>query len=307
MPTPRQLSILANALHEDARQAMSISRMTGFGGIVFDAHSRMLDLPSLSTTGRREFAHLLRSNAQTLVGIRADIGPKGLSLGADIDRLMNGLDQVLHVARDLSAGAVMIDLGPLPEAVETESPKVKMTPEEAGLILIPSAEDIAANAKAQAAAPAVRPPDPSFVAQVDSALGELCAIADRYQVTVAVRSSLSGFASLDRAIKTARCPWLVIDLDPVALLHDRWTIDELFSRAGNSIAHVIARDGIRGDAGRVKPMPVGDGDVRWNELIDALDGAGYRGWMTLDPSGASDMHAALQRGFKFARAETRTK
>src|SRR4051812_7519019 len=115
MPVPRQFSVLSNALDDDAREAMSISRTMGFGGIVFDAHSRTLDLPSLSTTGRREFAHLLRSNAQTLVGICADIGPKGFSPGADVDRLMSGLDKILHVARDLVAGAVLIDLGPLPE------------------------------------------------------------------------------------------------------------------------------------------------------------------------------------------------
>jgi sugar phosphate isomerase/epimerase len=287
---------MANALGDDARQAMSIARTMGFSGIVFDAHSPSLDLTSLSITGRREFAHLLRSNAQTLAGIRADIGPKGFSKGADIDRLISGLDQVLHVARDLVAGAVLIDTGPMPEVVEAEAPKPKITPEQAGLILIPSAAEIAANAEAPPAAATRRPPDPAFVAQVDAALSALCAIADRYQVTVAIRSSLAGFASLDRAIKTSRCPWLAMDLDPIAALHDRWSIDELFSRAGNSIAHVLARDGIRGESGRVKAMPVGSGEVEWNELLAALDAAGYRGWITFEPVDLADRAGALRAG-----------
>jgi hypothetical protein len=286
---------MSDALSDDAREAMSVSRTMGFGGIVFDAHARTLDLPALSTTGRREFAHLLRSNAQSLVAIRADIGPKGFSPGADVDRLMSGLDKVLHVARDLIAAAVLVDLGPLPEVVEAESAKPKITPEQAGFILIPSLEEIATNAKSQAAAP-TRVPDPTLVAQIHTALGALCEIADRYQVMIAARSSLSGFASLDHAIRDARCPWLAIDLDPVALLHDRWSIDELFYRAGNSIAHVLARDGIAGDAGRVKPMPVGTGNVSWDEILTSLDAAGYRGWITFDPSDLPDRSGALRSG-----------
>src|SRR4051812_47157541 len=114
MASPRKFSVMAYALSDDAREAMSRSREMGFGGLVFDAHARSLDLPALSITGRREFSHLLNTSGQTLVAIRADIGPKGFAPGADVDRLLAGLDRILHVARDLNAGAVAVDLGPLP-------------------------------------------------------------------------------------------------------------------------------------------------------------------------------------------------
>src|SRR5688572_222066 len=185
---PRNVSVMASALSADAREAMAISRGMGFGGIVFDAHSRTLDLPALSMTGRREFAHLLRSNAQTLVAIRADIGPKGLCPGSDIDRLIAGMDQVLHVARDVGAGAVLVDLGPLPQAIEPrERPKAPIAPELAGAILIPSASELATTATPQPEG-ANAPPDPGWVAQVDGALAALCQIADRYRVTIAANS-----------------------------------------------------------------------------------------------------------------------
>jgi sugar phosphate isomerase/epimerase len=290
----RNISVMASALSDDdARGAMSSARAMGFGGIVFDAHSRMIDLPALSSTGRRELAHLLRSNAQELTAIRADIGPRGFGPGADIDRLISGMAEVLQVARDLSAGVVLVDLGPLPEAVEPEKSKPPISPEMAGAILIPSPSESATTAKPQAAA-AVSPPDPRIVSQVQTALNALCEIADRYQVRVAVSSSLSGFASLERAIKDARCPWLAINLDPVAMLHDRWSIDEICSRLGNAIAHVVARDAIRGDAGRIKPMPLGEGNVRWHDLLAALDAGDYRAWLTVDPAGLSDRTTALR-------------
>src|SRR3954467_12058435 len=138
MASHRKFSVLASALNDDARESMSRSRAMGFGGLVFDAHGRSLDLPALSITGRREFVHLLKTSGQTLVAVRADIGPKGFGCGADIDRLLAGLDRILQVARDSNAGAVTIDLGPRPEATEPVKPKSSITLEQAGVILIPS-------------------------------------------------------------------------------------------------------------------------------------------------------------------------
>jgi len=103
-----------------------------------------------------------------------------------------------------------------------------------------------------------------------------------------------------------RCPWLAIDLDPIALLHDRWSIDELFARAGNAVAHVLARDGIRGDGGRVKSMPVGSGNVNWDELLVALDAAGYHGWITFDPVDLADRAGALRSGLTRLSASPRS-
>lgn len=295
MPTDRRFSVIAATLSDDARQAILMSRNIGFAGLVFDAHSPQLNFTDLSGTGRREFTHILQANAQSLVAIRADIGPKGFSPGADLDRLLSGLDRVIQVARDLNAGAVTIDLGPLPEPPEPVKPKPTITPEQAGIILIPGPSEIPATAT-HPPSPA-RPPDPAFTSHVDGALHALCEIAERYQVQVALHSSLSEFASLGRAIRSTACPWFGVNLDPVAMLQDRWSTDEIFSRLGNSIIHVLARDAIRGDAGRIRPMPVGEGNVPWPELLAALDAAAYRGWITFDPSDQPDANSALRAGW----------
>lgn len=292
MAGARKFSVLASALSGDAREAMSRSREMGFGGLVFDAHSGSLDLPALSTTGRREFGYLLKASGQTLVAVRADIGPKGFGPGADIDRLLAGLDRILQVARDLNAGAVTIDLGPLPEPDEPVKPKPTISPEQAGVILIPSSS----TPEPPPPPVATRAPDRAFATQVDGALRALCEIAERYQIMIAAASSLASFASIDRAVRATACPWLGINLDPVAMLQDRWSIDEIFSRRGDSIIHVLARDAIRGDAGRIRSMPVGEGNVKWPELSGALDAADYRGWITFDPSELSDPATALRTG-----------
>ena len=118
-------------------------------------------------------------------------------------------------------------------------------------------------------------------------------------MTLALRSELVSLSSLDRALAAAACPHFGVDLDPVALLRDEWSIDESFSRLGAIIRHVRARDALRGDAHRTKPMPIGEGNVDWQRLLSNLDEAGFRGWMTLDPLELSNRAAAASAGLGF--------
>src|SRR4051812_19594124 len=202
------ISIMAGALSADPREALSRSRGIGFGGVVFDAVTPTIDLADLSVTGRREFRHVVQSAGQTLVALRADLGRDGFSPGVDIDQALARLDRVLQVARDLTTTCVTIDLGPLPSAIEAEAPKKTINPEEAGLIIIPSAVEPAAVKQERH----FDPPDPAFVAQVNAALLALGQLADRYQVVVALSTSLGSFASLARAMSVANCPWFGVDL-----------------------------------------------------------------------------------------------
>jgi sugar phosphate isomerase/epimerase len=140
------------------------------------------------------------------------------------------------------------------------------------------------------------PIDTESTAQVDAALAELGRRADRYGVTVALRSDLSGFDALERAIQQARCPWFGMDLDPVAILRDEWPQDEVFSRLGGLVRHVRARDALRGADRRTQAASIGRGDVNWDALISDLDSAGYRGWITIDPMELTDRIGAAKAG-----------
>src|SRR5205814_637421 len=102
--------------------------------------------------------------------------------------------------------------------------------------------------------------------QEDAALHEIGKRSDRYGVTMAFRSDLASFAALERALKSASCPWFGVDLDPVAILRDAWGMDEIFSRLGSLLKHVRGRDALRGADRRTRPAPVGRGSVSWGEL-----------------------------------------
>jgi sugar phosphate isomerase/epimerase len=301
MTVASRIAVLASALSDDPRDAARRARDAGFAGLLFDAQARALDLTELSDTGRREFRHMLASQQQALVGLRYDLDPKGLSAGADVDRILSRLDEILRAARDVTAGVVCVDLGPLPEPLETARPKAPIAPGQLGAIILPDSATVqTASARRETIAPA--PPDPAFVSQVDATLDALGEIADRYRVNVAFSSSLASFAAVERSLTAVRCPWFGIDLDPVAILRDRWACDETFSRIGRLIRHVTARDAAVGSDRRTRPVELGKGGAGWSELLASLDAAGFAGWITVDPTDLPDRAGAAIRGAEFLRS-----
>src|SRR3954471_18201075 len=93
-----KLAVVGSALDVDPRAAVRWARQLHLAGILFDAYSPSLSFPDLSQTGRREFRHVLSSEEIQLVGLRADLGPKGFGPGADVDRLLHRLDRAMDAA-----------------------------------------------------------------------------------------------------------------------------------------------------------------------------------------------------------------
>src|SRR5438270_537776 len=96
-----KFSVVAAALTDEPRRAASLSREAGFAGVLFDAYGSTLRLPDLSATGRREFLRILANESQQLVGLQGDLGPKGFGPGADVDRLIHGVEGAMEAARAL--------------------------------------------------------------------------------------------------------------------------------------------------------------------------------------------------------------
>lgn len=296
-----KLAVVASAFSADPRVGPALARKAGFGGLQFDARSAALDIAELSSTGKREFRHLLGAQGVQLVGLRCDLGSKGFALGADVDRELSRLHRVMEAATELNAPLVCIDLGPLPSPAETDPAKPKITPDMAGRILLPTAGDVGKAPPAVPSRPA-SPPDPATVSQIDAALVELGRLADRTSTILALRGDLSSFAALERALRAAGCPWFGVDLDPAAVLSDAWNLDEIFSRLGPLIRHVRARDAIGGADRRTRPAPVGRGDTDWLALLANLHDADYTGWITIDPTELPDRPAAAGFALKHLRS-----
>jgi sugar phosphate isomerase/epimerase len=288
-----RIAATADTFSPDARDAARLAREAGFGGLLFDAYSNVLSIPDLSHTGRREFRHVLSSHELELVGLQGDLGPKGLGPGADLDRAIDRIDRAMEAAAGLASRLICLDVGPLAEPARPEILKPVITPEQAGLLILPTSAS-----PARAPAGPAAPVDQALLDSVNSALTQIGIRADRYGVTMAFRSSLASFAALGNAVTCARCPWFGVDLDPVAMLCDDWDADEFFSHLGYLIRHVRARDAVRGADRRTKPTVIGAGSVEWDALLARLDQSGYHGWITIDPVELSDRAEAARHGLE---------
>jgi sugar phosphate isomerase/epimerase len=292
------LSVFAPSIAADLRSAPAASRRLGFQGLQLPVRYGSVDLATLSGTGFREVRHILATQEQTLTALATDLGPKGFSPGADIDQALSRLAKAVDAARGLGVGVITIDLGPLPQPKAAPKPAPKVTPAMAGLIILPGADILSAPANPS-------PPettDPSFFSQVDAALIELGRLADRASVVLALRSDLSSFAALERALRAVDCPWFGLDLDPVAILRDEWQPDEIFSRLGMLVRHVRARDAVSGAGGRTRPAAIGQGNTDWPELLARLDEAAYHGPITVDATELPDRPAGTVAAVKVLRA-----
>jgi sugar phosphate isomerase/epimerase len=293
-----QYAVNASAFSNDPREAAVAARRAGFAGLLFDAYSSSLNITDLSATGRREFRHILSAQDRQLVGFRVDLGVKGFGPGADVDRLLSQLKKVMECSAGMASPLLCVETGPLPEAPQRPVTKPKITAEQAGLILIPT---FSAPEPEPEPIPAQSPAEVAFQSQVDAAMLEMGVLADRFSITVAIHSDLSSFAAIERALDAARCPWFGVNLDPAAVLRDRWDLDEVFVHVGHLIRHVRARDAVAGADRRTKPASVGRGDTKWDHLLSNLEGSNYHGWLTFDPTELADRPAAAIAGLKYLK------
>jgi len=294
-----RIGIVAAALSQDPRVAVMRSRRMGFEGLVFDAYSPQLSLPELSQSGRREFKQVISGQDQQLIALRADLEGKGFSPSTDIERMLARVDRAMEAAAGMGTPLICVDLGPLPEPARKASPKPAFDPQMAGAIIIPTAAEIAAASEAQAEEEI--PADTAFEASVDAAMTELGRRADRYSVIVAFHSDLSSLAALHRALRKADCPWFGVELDPVAILRDRWGTDEVFSVLGPHVRLVRARDASVGHDRRTRPAAIDKGDVDWAQLLALLDEAAYNGWLAIDLLELPDRAASARDGLAVLR------
>jgi sugar phosphate isomerase/epimerase len=301
-PTTLPIAIADHALGEDLRKAPLIARRLGAAGIQFQAISTRLDFTQLSATGRREFLHVLRGQDQQLVGLRFELGRQGFGPGADVDQLLARLDLVMEATRGLGSVTVCVDLGPLPPPPRRPNARPAITKEQAGAILVP--EMLSANPAPEMTSMEHVPLkiDPTFVAQVEAAMAELGALADRYSASLAFASELASFGALAEVLRKANCPWFGVDLDPSAALRDAWDLDEIFAQLGPLVRHVRGRDAIGTlENTRTQPVVIGNGQIPWHTVLHNLDATGYHGWITIDPIGLTDRLGGAAEGIRYLK------
>lgn len=286
-----KVAVRAASLGDDLRVLAPVAQRWGFYGLQLELRLGNLDLVELSATGQREVKSTIARYELELASVRVALAHAGLGQG-DAGKVLWMMERAMEAAAGVGARMICLDVGRLP-AVKLESRSRPVTPQQAGVILIPEPKDIV-----EAVEETVDASELARWGAVDAGLREIGAMAERYSMVIALSSELSSFASLQRAIIQAACPWFGVDLDPVSVLRDRWDLEQVLDVVGGLVRHVRGRDAITGSDKRTQPAAMGKGSTDWKEVLALLSQGGYGGWITVDTMDLQDRAGEAVRARK---------
>jgi len=122
---------------------------------------------------------------------------------------------------------------------------------------------------------------------LQSILSELAAAGNRNGVTlnlVPCGESVGQTRALVESIKTGP---MCVDADLAAWIMNRQSIVTQIRELHDLIGHYEMRDAIRDVDGRGREVPVGQGEVDWQELFALIHETEFTGWLNVDRQGNS--------------------
>ena len=93
-----------------------------------------------------------------------------------------------------------------------------------------------------------------------------------------------------------------VDFDPAAWTGRGINPVETFREWFDVVRHVWARDAVRASDGSFREVPVGRGEVAWDEMLAVLAEAEYTGWVTAGASGGDNPADDAARAVSMLRA-----
>jgi len=94
---------------------------------------------------------------------------------------------------------------------------------------------------------------------------------------------------------------LGVNYDPANLVMNNFDPVGGVRVLGSYIAHTHAKDAIRYPDGRVAEVPLGEGQVPWDEYLATLRDVGYNGYLTIEREVGDNPVADIQRAIDFLR------
>lgn len=133
-------------------------------------------------------------------------------------------------------------------------------------------------------------------------LDDLARHGNHVGVTIAVSPGREPAARLADVLRTVTGGPIGVNFDPASAVMSGASPAEAFQSLREFIAHVMVRDAVReADLGGTE-VPVGRGEVPWDEILALLQEAGYAGWLTVDRTQGEDRAADAGRAIQFLQS-----
>lgn len=134
---------------------------------------------------------------------------------------------------------------------------------------------------------------------------EVCDLAERLEVTVAVETGPEEAWLLRDFIELIGSERLRVNYDPANLLMKGFDHVQGVYDLAPYIVHTHAKDALR-DPGEGRPqVPLGEGDVDIPRWLGQLREIGYDGWLCIERESGQDKLGDAARGLALLRALTR--
>ncbi len=274
------LGVLLDGFRTDVRSALKLAAQTGAQGVQIYSTQGEMAPENLTAQKRRELLDIIKSHGLVVSALCGDLGSGGFTRAEANAQKIERSKRILELAKDLETDVVTTHVGVIPS-----DPKH-------GRYLI-----------------------------LQEACGALAEYADSLQAHFAIETGPETSATLKGFLDSLGSKGVAVNLDPANLVMVTaddpaaavYTLDQY-------IVHTHAKDGRRIWArdpeevyGMVEShivtgpsfeeLPLGEGQVNWDNYLAALRSIGYRGFLTVEREVGDNPYADIAHAVEFLRAK----
>jgi sugar phosphate isomerase/epimerase len=132
-------------------------------------------------------------------------------------------------------------------------------------------------------------------------LADLARHGNHVGVTVAIGSGREPAARLVEVLKSVTAGPIGVNFDPASTVMSGASPTDAFQMLREFVAHAVVRDAIRDTEGGSE-VPVGRGEVPWDELLFLLQESDYPGWLTVDRAQGQDRAGDAGRALQYLQS-----
>ena len=276
------IGVISDTFGLSLKEGISVSKKLGASGIQIYAPQDELSL-ELTKAERKEILDFIKSEGLVVSAICGQIPGHGLCIAQENPAKIKSLMKVLELTMDLECNIVTTHIGVIPED--------KSDPTWG--VMLDACKELSEHA---------------------SGLGACYAIETGPEKATVLKEFLDNIPTKGMKVNFDPANMVMVtDDDPVKGVH---TLKDY-------IVHTHAKDGIMNKyfgpdvvynafavggveallalEGAFTETPIGQGNVRWNEYLKALDDIGFNGFLTIEREGAEDPQGDVKIGIDFLK------
>ena len=272
------IGVIIDSFRTDITSAVKKAAEIGVQGIqVYSTNGEMAP-EALVGQKRKDFLNLVKENGLVISALCGDLGTGGFTVPSQNPQKIERSKRILDLAKDLETDVVTTHIGVVPEDCGHERYKI-----------------------------------------LQDACGQLAEYADSIGAHFAIETGPETSATLKTFLDSLHSRGVSVNLDPANLV--MVTGDDPAKAVYNLkdyIVHTHAKDGkqiyyqdpdiiygmVKSEivtSPSFEEVPLGEGNVNWDEYLNALRDIGYKGFLTIEREVGDDPEADIRKAVNFLR------